>query len=183
MKKRLVCVVVLGASLAPVLARSAMAEAPYVWSVDGSVDNSGLPAGAAPGVPLGPNVSTAPDGSRIELDGVGRLDPKAHRINGGGNYRVLDRSGRVKHEGSWKAVSLARFADVGTEPEGSPVEFIRAGSFVAPITLSGLGRGRLTFLCGLHDEKTGEELEGVRVEIGSKRFGRIDAGSTTLERQ
>lgn len=152
----------------------------YTWSVDGSVANSGLPAGLAPGIPLGPNVSSAKDGKTLEIAGSGKVTPSGHWIDGGGDYRILDKGGKVLKSGRWKPTSLTSYRDLGPEPEGSPVEQLRSAIIRAPITLQGLGTGRLLFLCGAHD-KAGNELEGVNVVVGKLRFTHIDAGSTTVE--
>ena len=152
----------------------------YVWSIDGSIANSGLPAGLAPGVALGPNVSASKDGATIEIAGSGTFTP-AGSIDGAGMFRIVDPSGRVLAEGAWRPIGRAMYTDVGTEPEGSPVERLRAGVIVGRIALDGVGAGRLTFLCGVHGEG-GEELEGVKVAAGRWRFHHIEAGSTTIER-
>src|SRR5712692_3248444 len=81
---------------------TAHASSPYVWSVDGSVHNSGLPAGLAPGIELGPNVSHAKDGTKIEIAGSGKFTPGSHKIDGGGEYRILGPDGKVVKSGRWK---------------------------------------------------------------------------------
>lgn len=169
-------------ALAGVLGFQAHATAgpAYVWSIDGSVDNSGLPAGFGPGVPLGPNVSTAKAGAKIEIVGSGKFSPTSGWIDGGGSYRIHDPSGRLIAEGRWKPVGKAAYTDLGTEPEGSPVETLRAGVIVVAIALEGAGTGRLGFLCGVH--RDGEELEGVKVNAAGWRFHEIEAGSTTIQR-
>jgi hypothetical protein len=151
-----------------------------VWSIDGSIANSGLPAGIAPGVALGPNVSASKDGARIEIAGSGTFTPSGS-IDGSGMYRIVDGSGRVLATGGWRPAGRATYTDLGTEPEGSPVERLRAGVIVVRIAMDGFGRGRLTFLCGAHSPD-GEELEGVKVTGGGRRFHRIEEGSTTIER-
>jgi hypothetical protein len=159
---------------------SAAAATTYTWSVDGSVANSGLPAGFGPDVPLGPNVSSTKDHKTIELAGSGKFTPKGHWIDGGGDYRILDANGKVLRAGRWRPTRLQSYRDLGTEPEGSPVENLRAGIIVAPISLHGVGGAKLVFYCGAHD-KAGEEIEGVSVVVPRRwRFDHIDAGSTTI---
>lgn len=160
----------------------ASAQSSYLWSIDGSVQNSGLPAGLAPGVPLGPNVTSEKGGARIEIAGSGKFAPSSHWIDGGGDYRIVRTDGSVLKQGRWKPIGLTSYRDLGTEPEGSPVENLRSGIIRAPILLAGLGRGSLVFLCGTHDSN-GEEVEGVKVTIRRLRFDHIDAGSTTIETQ
>jgi hypothetical protein len=160
----------------------AQAASTYVWSVDGSVANSGLPAGLTPDLALGPNVTSTKDRTTIEIAGKGRFTPKGRWIDGGGDYRVLDAGGRVLAGGRWKPVALDGYRDLGTEPEGSPAESLRAGIIRARIALEGLGAGRLTFYCGAHGAD-GEEIEGVNVAAGRWWFTHIDAGSTTIDAQ
>ena len=166
------------ATVALVVAMPATADAadPLVWSVDGDVGNAGLPAGVGPGVPLGPNVSSARDGSRIEIAGSGEFSPEDRWIDGGGEYRILAPDGRTVASGRWKPTALTSYRDLGFE-HGIPV--LIAGVIRAPISLQGLGSGTLTFYCGAHDGD--EELEGVYVRATGKRFEHIDAGSTTIE--
>ena len=158
----------------------AQAASTYVWSVDGSVANSGLPAGLSPDLALGPNVASTKEHTAIEITGKGRFAPKGRWIDGGGDYRVLDRDGKVLVAGRWKPTALDAYRDLGTEPAGSPVESLRAGIIRARIALDGLGAGRLTFYCGAHGAD-GEEIEGVNVAAGRWRFTHIDAGSTTID--
>jgi len=156
------------------------APAVYTWSVDGSTANSGLPAGLAPGIELGPNVASAKGGERLEIAGVGKFTPKGHWIDGGGDYRVVDAAGTVVASGRWRPTRLAGYRDLGAEPEGSPYESLRSGIIVAPIDLQGLGTGRLTFLCGAH-ARDGSELEGVNVTTARWTFNKVESGSTTIE--
>jgi hypothetical protein len=180
MKRLLFCWLAGSIALGVLLTPSAQAASPYTWSVDGSVANSGLPAGLAPGIPLGPNASSTKDHKTLEIAGSGKFSPGGHWIDGGGDYRILDASGKVLKSGRWKPSALASYRDLGTEPEGSPIEQLRAGIIVAPISLQGVGRGKLVFYCGAHG-KAGEELEGVNVTTRKWRFTHIDAGSTTIE--
>jgi hypothetical protein len=147
----------------------------YVWSIDGSVQNSGLPAGLAPGVALGPNVSSAKDGSRIEIAGIGEFSPSQRSIDGGGEYRIVSADGSVLKSGRWKPTRLVSYRDLGFE-HGIPT--LIAGVIDARITLTGFGNGRLLFYCGAH--KGDEELEGVWVAAG-RRFDKIESGSTTIQ--
>jgi hypothetical protein len=181
MKPLLIWVFVSAAASVPLGAPPAGAATVYTWSVDGSVANSGLPAGLAPGIPLGPNVSSTKDHKSIEIAGAGKFSPTGHWIDGGGDYRILDASGKVLKAGRWKPSSLASYRDLGTEPEGSPIEQLRAGIIVAPISLRGVGVAKLVFYCAAHD-KAGNEVEGVSVRVPHRwRFNHIDAGSTTIE--
>src|SRR3989442_15986367 len=155
MKGVLIVVALLAAGV-PLAGTARAATVTYTWSVDGSVANSGLPAGLAPGIQLGPNVSHAKDGTRLEIVGAGRFTPKGHWIDGGGDYRILDAGGKVLASGRWKPTTVTSYRDLGSEPEGSPVESLRAGIIVAPVVLDGLGTGKLGFYCAAHDSHGGE---------------------------
>jgi hypothetical protein len=177
--KSLVAMMTVGVSM--LVTPAARAAAPtYVWSIDGSIANSGLPAGLGPGIALGPNASSTKDGTRLEIAGSGKFTPRGHWIDGSGDYRVLGPNGKVLKAGRWKPVRLTSYRDLGTEPEGSPIEQLRAGIILAPVSLDGVGDGTLAFYCGAHSS-TGEEVEGVRLAVKSWRFEHIDAGSTTIE--
>ena len=99
-----------------------------------------------------------------------------------GDYRILDAGGKVLASGRWKPTTVTSYRDLGSEPEGSPVESLRAGIIVAPVVLDGLGTGKLGFYCAAHDSHGGE-LEGVKVSVRGRKFDRIDSGSTTIQAQ
>lgn len=129
------------------------------------------------GPPFGPNVTQAPDGHRLEVEGSGALfvGNSATSIVGGGPYRLIDRAGKQIRRGTWETDGIAKYFDQG---ELMPLALVdpgyRRGVIVAPVSFGRLGKGTITIYCASGDAET----EGFRVRLARRSFQTIVVGST-----
>ncbi len=115
----------------------------------------------------GPDVSGAPSGDTVALEGDGSFKAGPHRTaSGGGTYTIENPSGQTIASGDWSVTRLMNFVSYGNAvPQGLPPNLF-GGRAKLKVSLSGAGRGVLTVNCELGSPPPGHQYEGIKLVLG-----------------
>ncbi len=132
----------------------------------------------------GPDVATAPAGSRVIMTGRGTFTAGPDKTASGSGpentYAIQDATGHTLASGHWHVDSIGGFVDYGpATPQGFPAEF-HGGQVTLMVTLEGVGDGLLTVTCVLGNPPTGKD-EGFTLILGQRmNFTSSTSGETVF---
>jgi hypothetical protein len=120
---------------------------------------------------LGPDVSSAPNGSTLTMAGDGQLDAVPDKsVSGGGSYMIPDASGATVASGYWTATKMLSFVNYGSaSAQGLPAN-LYGGQAQMMVNLDGLGSGVLNINCTLGTPPpghSGDMEEGIDLQLGN----------------
>ena len=115
-----------------------------------------------------PDITMAPNGDMVALNGTGTLNTHPKSVTGGGAFVHMDASGHELVHGTWEAKDLLSFVSYGdATPQGLPANLF-GGKAVIHVTLLVGGtvvhEGILTIYCSLGHPPHGAH-EGVRLVV------------------
>ena len=115
-----------------------------------------------------PDITMAPNGDSVALNGTGTLRIHTKSVTGGGVFVHMDSSGHELIHGTWEAKDLLSFVSYGdATPQGLPANLF-GGKAVIHVTLLVGGKpvhdGILTIYCTLGNPPHGAH-EGVRLNV------------------